>query len=52
MHDIYKTSVEGALSAIPELKNRGVEFVTINEMKKLKGITETEPKVYYDFTKK
>ena len=52
MHDIYKTSVEGALSAIPELKNRGFEFVTINEMKKLKGITETEPKVYYDFTKK
>lgn len=52
MHDIYKTSVEGAIAAMPELRSRGFEFVTINEMMKLKGINDTEPKTYYDFTGK
>ena len=52
MHDIYKTSVEGAIAEMPELRSRGFEFVTINEMMKLKGINDTEPKTYYDFTGK
>ena len=37
---------------MPELRSRGFEFVTINEMMKLKGINDTEPKTYYDFTGK
>ena len=52
MHDIYKTSADGAIAAMPELKSRGFEFVTIDEMMKLKGVSSTEPKIYYDFTGK
>ena len=37
---------------MPELKSRGFEFVTIDEMMKLKGVSRTEPKIYYDFTEK
>lgn len=32
LHDIFKTSVNGVLKAIDELKKQGYEFVTIDEM--------------------
>ncbi len=32
MHDIHKTSVEGAERAIPKLLDKGVEFVTVTEL--------------------
>ncbi len=38
LHDLYQTSVDGALCAIDKLKNEGYEFVTIEEMAKIKGI--------------
>ena len=39
VHDIYKSSVEGALLAMEELQKQGYAFVTITEMAKLRGIT-------------
>lgn len=38
VHDIYKSSVEGALLAMEELQKQGYAFVTINEMAQLRGI--------------
>ncbi len=38
LHDLYQTSVDGALCAIDALKVEGYEFVSIDEMAKIKGI--------------
>ena len=38
LHDLYQTSVDGALCAIDKLKEEGYEFVNIEEMAKIKGI--------------
>ncbi|MBP5158934.1 MAG: polysaccharide deacetylase family protein [Lachnospiraceae bacterium] len=32
MHDVHKTSVEGAKRAIPQLLDKGIEFVTVTEL--------------------
>ena len=32
LHDLYRSSVDGALAAIDELKGEGYEFVTVNEL--------------------
>lgn len=37
MHDIYETSVDAAIKIVDELKKEGYEFLTINEMIKLKN---------------
>lgn len=48
LHDIYNTSVEGALLAMEELKDE-YAFVTIDEMIELKGITLDKTKSYFNF---
>lgn len=50
MHDLYPTSIEGALSAIDELQSRTDKtyaFVTVSELASVKGIT-LEPGVVYN----
>lgn len=49
VHDIYLSSVEGALLAMEELYNQGFAFVTIDEMMQLKGINGEQGKYYYKF---
>ena len=48
LHDIYSTSVEGALLAMEELQDEYV-FVTIDEMVELKGVTLDKKKSYFNF---
>ena len=38
LHDLYKTSIDGLLKALDELKKEGYAFVSIDEMIKLKNI--------------
>ena len=49
LHDIYKSSVEGALQAMAQLKEEGYVFVTILEMAELKGITLDYETSYFYF---
>ena len=49
LHDIFKTSINGALKAIDELKKEGYEFVTIDEMVYLKSIELDKSKTYFNF---
>ena len=46
LHDIYQTSVEGALLAIDRLTAEGWEFVSLVELYKYLGITPENGKVY------
>lgn len=48
-HDIYQSSIEGALLAIDNLKDKGYAFVTISEMLEIKGITLEQNKSYFHF---
>lgn len=48
LHDIYNTSVEGALLAMEELKDE-YAFVSIDEMIELKGIKLDKTKTYFNF---
>lgn len=48
VHDIYKTSVQGALSAMDALADQGYEFVTVEELLLRRGITPETGVVYYD----
>ena len=48
LHDIYMTSIEGALLAMEELQDE-YAFVTIDEMIELKGITLDKNKSYFNF---
>ncbi|MGO5028288.1 S-layer homology domain-containing protein [Candidatus Agathobaculum pullicola] len=45
-HDIYQTSVQGALRAIDTLKAQGYEFVTVAELLRRRGITPQNGLVY------
>ena len=47
VHDIYKTSVDGALAAIDELQAEGYEFVTVRELLLRRGIAPEAATVYY-----
>ena len=49
LHYIFKTSVNGVLKAIDELKKQGYEFVTIDEMVYLKNIKLDKSKTYFNF---
>lgn len=49
LHDLYQSSVEGALLAMDELKKQNYEFVTIEEMIQLRGINLDSTKSYYSF---
>ena len=47
MHDIYNTSVDGALAAIDDLMAEGYEFVTVRELLLRRGVTPEAAVVYY-----
>lgn len=49
LHDIYDTSVEGALLAMETLQDEGYAFVTIEEMIELKSIELDKSKSYFNF---
>lgn len=51
VHDIYKSSVEGALLAMEELQKEGYAFVTINEMAQLRGIELDTTTSYFSMKK-
>lgn len=46
VHDIYQTSVQGALRAIDTLKSQGYEFVTVAELLRRRGVTPQNGVVY------
>jgi len=48
LHDIYSTSVTGALRAIDTLQARGFEFVTVDELFYRRGITMQNARIYFD----
>lgn len=48
LHDLYKTSVDGALQAIDVLQKRGYVFVTVEKLLKRRGIAPEDGKVYYN----
>ena len=47
LHDLYETSVDGALLAMERLEKEGYAFVTIDEMIKIKNIQLDINKSYY-----
>lgn len=47
LHDLYETSVDGALLAMEKLEKEGYAFVTIAELAKLKNIELKKEKSYY-----
>lgn len=47
VHDIHKTSIPGALSAIDILLEQGYEFVTVNELFRRRGVALEAGKKYY-----
>ncbi len=48
LHDVYPTSVSGALRAIDTLKAQGYEFVTVAELFYRRGVTLENAKIYFD----
>ena len=48
VHDIYQTSVNGALAAIDKLLERGYEFVTVRDLLLRRGVTPEAGVMYYD----
>ena len=47
MHDIHKTTIPAALSAIDTLMQEGYEFVTVSELLARRGITAGSGKMYF-----
>lgn len=47
MHDTSAGNVNSALAAIDALKAQGFEFVTVNELFRLKGVTPQNGSIYY-----
>lgn len=47
-HDVYRTTVDGALRAIDTLLDAGYEFVTVEQLLARRGITPENGVVYYD----
>lgn len=48
VHDIYKTSVNGALAAIDKLLAQGYEFITVRDLLLRRGVTPEAGVMYYD----
>lgn len=48
LHDLYRTSVQGALMAIDVLLEQGYEFVTVEELFARRGIVPENGVVYYN----
>ena len=49
LHDLYNTSIDGALKAIDMLKEEGYEFVTISELSELRDKPLVIHNVYFKF---
>lgn len=49
VHDLYETSVQGALMAMDKLSKQGYAFVTVEELAELRGVTMENGKVYNSF---
>ena len=47
LHDLYQSSVEGALMAMEKLQKEGYAFVTISEMASLKNIELNNKNTYF-----
>ena len=50
MHDIHETTVTACQTIIPELKNRGFELVTVQELAASRGYEAEAGVTYYGFT--
>ncbi|HMM06635.1 MAG TPA: polysaccharide deacetylase family protein [Clostridiales bacterium] len=48
VHDLYPTSIQGAVAAIDELQAKGFTFVTVSELFRRKGIALTDGEVYLE----
>lgn len=46
LHDFYPTSVQAALQIVDQLQAQGYEFVTVEELMRLKGTTPEAGKLY------
>ena len=51
LHDLYMTSVEGALLAMDELSKEGYAFVTIDELAEIKDIELDTTTSYFSIKK-
>ena len=49
LHDIYESSVKGALMAMDKLSKEGYAFVTISEMATLRNTELNNEETYYNF---
>lgn len=49
LHDLYQTSIDGAIKAMTELEKQGYTFVTIDEMFKIKQLEFDITKSYFGF---
>lgn len=47
LHDIHPTSVNGFIKALPELRKKGYELVTVSELYKIKGKTLKNGIMYF-----
>ena len=47
LHDLYETSVDGALLAMEKLQNEGYAFVTVEEMATLKNVKLDKEKSFF-----
>lgn len=47
LHDIHSTSVDGFIKALPKLKKKGYELVTVSELYKIKGKKLKNGKMYF-----
>lgn len=49
MHDIYQSTVDAVPGVIDELRARGYEFVTVEELARLRGVTMVNGVTYFSF---
>ena len=49
LHDLYQTSVDGAIMAMDILSQRGYSFVTVDELAQLRGVTMNTNTKYFQF---
>ncbi len=49
LHDLYQTSVEGALSAMNDLQKQGYAFVTVDELCRIRGVNMDCSTKYFQF---
>lgn len=47
LHDIHKTTVKGFKKALPKLRKKGFELVTVSELYKIKNVKLVNSKMHY-----